>query len=783
MAEKINVEIGLEGGTEVERQLENIGKAGQEAFGQIQSAVDQVNLDNVSSGFDELGNAGQAAFAKVQQAAQSAAAFEQIVQGVRKVEGAFEGLGNAVSKIGARMTRSLGVLGVAARALGPLGIALGVVGGAFVKFGDDSADALNQLTGAAAKLGQTPQQLDRLQKALTQAGVAPDAITSGLQKLKESLDQDFFPQDLTAGLQNFIAELERMPDGVQRTQLAMQRLDDALGAQVVAGLQTGTISAKNFATALGQVTPATQAQIVEAAKYQQALNQLNAAWTELKAAFAPITTPILNFLVSEIQALKNGLQGAKAAYESFMQLLQADFDLPWLLKLVNFDMNLLLSKWQPVFQAIQSLLSMAGVRFDWLDELVRKSQAASQALQQVGQAGQQAGQQAAQGLELVRNPLTGIGQAAAQAGQQAGQGFQVWNEELGKAVAAAQAAAQGSTTAFQSITSAIQGTSAAVADFVSQLGSITWDAISSAGVAAWNAVTSAIQNTISKLLEFIGLKERSGGGGDSAPGKARGGLIGGRGTGTSDSNLAWLSRGEHVMPAHVVRQPGVLSFLEALRRGRGIPGYADGGPAFIRGHQFIGGGGLSDDIANWIVQIAEANNRTMRALLDLTASIEQSLMRIGETLSQSLFSVTKDMNTTVSKLRNRGLAHGGLLGGRGTGTSDSNLAWLSRGEYITPARAVRQPGVLAFLEALRRSGGNLSAVLDGMGRFALGGLVPRPTFAGGGAVGSMSNVTINFPGTPPISGLRASADVVDQLQKAAALAQVRSGGRKPSRYS
>jgi hypothetical protein len=96
---------------------------------------------------------------------------------------------------------------------------------------------------------------------------------------------------------------------------------------------------------------------------------------------------------------------------------------------------------------------------------------------------------------------------------------------------------------------------------------------------------------------------------------------------------------------------------------------------------------------------------------------------------------------------------------------------------------VAQPGVLAFLEALRRSGGNLAAVLDGMGHFALGGMVRTPiaipAFAGGG----MSNVTIQFPGLPPIEGLRASSGVVDELRHAAALAQVRSGGRKPSRFS
>jgi hypothetical protein len=95
---------------------------------------------------------------------------------------------------------------------------------------------------------------------------------------------------------------------------------------------------------------------------------------------------------------------------------------------------------------------------------------------------------------------------------------------------------------------------------------------------------------------------------------------------------------------------------------------------------------------------------------------------------------------------------------------------------------------LAFLEALRRTGGDLQRVLDGMGRFALGGLVmPRivPAFATGGLAGggSMHPVTIQFPGVPPISGLHATADTVAVLQRAAAMAQVRSGGRKPSRYS
>jgi len=188
-------------------------------------------------------------------------------------------------------------------------------------------------------------------------------------------------------------------------------------------------------------------------------------------------------------------------------------------------------------------------------------------------------------------------------------------------------------------------------------------------------------------------------------------------------------------------------------------------------------GGLISTLAGWDWNPITAG---VQAWNDLTGAIQNAINKVLE------FIGLKPSGGTPTPAAAGGgqFAGGGLLGGRGSGTSDSNLAWVSRGEHIMPARAVAQPGVLALLEALRRSGGNLGRVLDGMGRFALGGLVPRmPAFAAGGAVGSMSHVTIQFPGLPAIGGLRASSDVVEQLQKAAALAQVRSGGRKPSRYS
>jgi phage-related protein len=128
-------------------------------------------------------------------------------------------------------------------------------------------------------------------------------------------------------------------------------------------------------------------------------------------------------------------------------------------------------------------------------------------------------------------------------------------------------------------------------------------------------------------------------------------------------------------------------------------------------------------------------------------------------------------------------ASGGMVGGRGTGTSDSNLAWVSRGEHIMPARAVAQPGVLAFLEALRHSGGNLSRVLDRMSHFALGGQVPRmmpiPAFAAGGMVGARRVLNLNIEGRS-FAGLSVPESTAQALERFAVHSQIASTGRKPS---
>jgi hypothetical protein len=329
--------------------------------------------------------------------------------------------------------------------------------------------------------------------------------------------------------------------------------------------------------------------------------------------------------------------------------------------------------------------------------------------------------------------------------------------------------------------------------WIADTASSVWEQVKTGAAAAYQSVVSFVTTPVAAAWQWIvdkwnamlaalgfGGKAAAAPAGGGIPGQAAGGLLGGRGTGTSDSNLAWVSRGEYITPARIVRQPGVLAFLEALRRSGargGMGHFAQGGliPAYARGGTAQGPGDLDQVI------MALENSANILGQYGFFAGIVRPLQHIVDFLKTFRIKVFEGAGFGWTDML---FASGGLLGGRGTGTSDSNLAWVSRGEHIMPARAVSRPGVLAFLEALRFSGGNLRDVLDGMGRFALGGPVAPtlslPAFAGGGA---MNNVTIQFPGLPEITGLRASSAVVDELRKAAAMAQVRSGGRKPSRYS
>ena len=91
-------------------------------------------------------------------------------------------------------------------------------------------------------------------------------------------------------------------------------------------------------------------------------------------------------------------------------------------------------------------------------------------------------------------------------------------------------------------------------------------------------------------------------------------------------------------------------------------------------------------------------------------------------------------------------AEGGKVFGTGTATSDSIPAWLSAGEFVVRAEAVRKPGVQELLKKLNARGG----VFKG---FATGGYVYAPHsssqveqhFAAGGLVQALATPAANQP--------------------------------------
>jgi tape measure domain-containing protein len=130
-------------------------------------------------------------------------------------------------------------------------------------------------------------------------------------------------------------------------------------------------------------------------------------------------------------------------------------------------------------------------------------------------------------------------------------------------------------------------------------------------------------------------------------------------------------------------------------------------------------------------------------------------------------------------------AAGGFIRGKGTGTSDSILSWLSNGEYVVKARAVRKygTGLLSAINGMRLPAFNTGGLVglpdfsNRIPRFADGGLAAAASDIGGGGGGRP--LTLNIDGET-FGGLLAPEDVATRLAQYATSRQMRRAGRTPS---
>ena len=143
---------------------------------------------------------------------------------------------------------------------------------------------------------------------------------------------------------------------------------------------------------------------------------------------------------------------------------------------------------------------------------------------------------------------------------------------------------------------------------------------------------------------------------------ANGGIVGGPGTGTSDSIPAYLSNGEYVIKADAVDQYGAEFFdkLNAQKLAKGglinLPGYFDV---------------FKDKVKTDLFENLKLSPKEIK---------EKRRKQTDEYL-KNFFSKIKD---------SLGFAKGGIVRGEGTGTSDSIPAMISNGEAIIPAAMAKK---------------------------------------------------------------------------------------------
>lgn len=174
--------------------------------------------------------------------------------------------------------------------------------------------------------------------------------------------------------------------------------------------------------------------------------------------------------------------------------------------------------------------------------------------------------------------------------------------------------------------------------------------------------------------------------------------------------------------------------------------------------------------------VEDGLSAVVSALENMASAVETQVRRIEEAVSRA-----KDAAASMPSGGGEGapFASGGYVRGPGSGTSDSIPAWLSNGEFVVRAAAVRQYGV-SFLRAINGMSVSPRAFKMGTPAFAMGGLVgpvPLPAVAGGGSMPGKS-FDLHIDGTT-FGGLYAPEQTAARLMQYATQAGVRSAGRKP----
>ena len=225
----ISQRIALEGGDQIKRALADLGKAGEDAFAQLQRAGEKVNLSGPVSALEASTKRAGATVDELRQrmtgaggaAAQSGAGFAQFGGAVQttqqrlvaavnvgaRVGLALQGVGTAFSGAFGKVREfGDGVTGVL-QSMGSTVLksaaALTAVPAAFFAIATSAANAASQIKEASIAAGTSPQEYQKLTIAAEQMGGSEEKLVLALSAINEKVQEQS---------QNFFGNQQRLED-------------------------------------------------------------------------------------------------------------------------------------------------------------------------------------------------------------------------------------------------------------------------------------------------------------------------------------------------------------------------------------------------------------------------------------------------------------------------------------------------------------------------------------------------------------------------------------------
>jgi hypothetical protein len=582
--------IALEGGEELRKEMEALGPEGAKAFKLIQQAVDKSNKE--------------------------LSGFQKLTLGVRRD---LDTIGVGAKLIGSQLgivPRQLGTISqeatiLAAKLALVTGAITGVVGGLFLltKAGSEAADAAGK---AAQSTGLGIAEYQKLQFAFEQGDISADQFQTAMKRVNTVIDEA--ARGVGASAETFerlginvknadgslrsadeiIADVAdrfaKMPDGVVKSALAVELFGRA-GATMIPTLNEGGAAMRALAqdaVDLGLVFTEAQAKIGD--EFGDSLNEMNRAIqgvrNQVGLSFAPAFTEAFTAITELIKENKDELI-------AFSQVIASDVaplvrDVVSILKgddaaVVNQGLLQIRDTIVGIGQAFQTIGSIVSFVFQTLEGVIQPFVDIFNFV-----FGTNVTAQAAL-LTIAITALTGGFRVLGALIKSIGLIWQGLVLIFGTTTAQVVGFIVGIDVALNAIAVALEGFAAYVAGgFVA-----AWQAAVDAISAAFEGLLGPVQSVIDTIAGWVqgllklvqdliaaifGAQSASSGDSDSGPDaqkNAAGGPIRGKGTGTSDSILSWLSNGEFVVRAAAVRKYG-LGMLNALN-GMSLPRFATGG--------------------------------------------------------------------------------------------------------------------------------------------------------------------------------------------------------------